>query len=48
MTYQKIGEILLKYSGKIIYSIIILVVGVVLLKFSNKMFERWKNREKAV
>jgi len=47
MTYQKIGEILLKYSGKIIYSIIILVVGVVLLKFSNKMLERWKNREKS-
>jgi len=46
MTYQKIGEILLKYSGKIIYSIIILVAGFVLLKFSNKMLERWKNREK--
>jgi len=46
MTYQKIGEILLKYSGKIIYSIIILAAGFVLLKFSNKMLERWKNREK--
>lgn len=47
MTYQRIWELILKYGSKIIYSIVILIIGFILLKVSNKMLDKWKNREKS-
>ncbi|WAM35748.1 mechanosensitive ion channel family protein [Caldicellulosiruptor acetigenus] len=46
LSIGKLSEIILKYSGKIIYSIVILVIGFLFLKFSNKILEKWKRKQR--
>lgn len=45
---KKIFDFLVNYSGKIIYSLIILALGIVLLRISNVMLERWRKKEKNI
>lgn len=43
---EKVSEVILNYSGKIAYSVAVLVAGLLLLKFSNRMLERWKRKQR--
>jgi len=47
LSIDKISEIILKYSGKIIYSLIVLIAGFLILKFSNRMLEKWKKKQRS-
>lgn len=45
---KKIIGFLEMYSGKIIYSVIILIAGLLFLRFANVVLERWRKKEKNV
>jgi len=47
LSIGKISDMILKYSGKIIYSVVILIIGFLFLKVSNRMLEKWKKKQRS-